>query len=161
MTSSSTEASRHETLEFGIGTTGPDSDALSVYATGQLSVDGVTFDCKVIGSSHYISAPTLDFHEIASCRTVSMPRTQTVSLVDGCSGRYHYAVGDVDCELTIETRPLAAFPADREFDLSYSFDERAVTAIDARPDGYETYHTYTEFDRTVYTRTRFDGLSQS
>ena len=157
MTSSSTE-SRHETLEFGIGTTAPDSDALSVYATANLTVDGVTFDCRVIGSSHYISAPALDFHEIASCRSVEMPRTRTASLVEGCSGRHRYELDAVDCELRIETRPLEAYPADRAFDLRYAFDERAVTAIDARDDGYETYHTYTEFDRTVYTRTRFDGL---
>ncbi|MDS0259302.1 DUF2617 family protein [Haloarcula sp. S1CR25-12] len=159
MTSSSTE-SRHETLEFGIGTTAPDSDALSVYATERLSVDGVAFDCRVIGSSHYITAPAIDFHEIASCRSVAMPRTRTVSLVEGCSGQYRYEVGAVDCELTIETRPLEAYPAEREFDLHYAFDERAVTAVDAREDGYETFHTYTEFDRTVYTRTRFDGLGR-
>lgn len=159
MTSSSTE-SVHETLEFGIGTTAPDSDALSVYATERLTVGGVAFDCRVIGSSHYVSAPALDFHEIASCRSVDMPRTRTVSLVDGCSGRYRYELGDVDCELTIETRPLEAYPADRSFDLHHAFDERAVTAIDARDDGYETYHTYTEFDRTVYTRTRFEDLAQ-
>jgi hypothetical protein len=159
MTSSSPE-SRHETLEFGIGTDPPDPDELSVYATGELTIGGVAFDCRVIGSSHYIAAPAVDFHEIASCRTVSMPETRTVSLRDGCTAQFRHDAGPVTCTLTIETAPLSAYPADREFDLSYTFDERAVTAIDGRADGYETYHTYTEFDRTVYTRTRFEDLPQ-
>lgn len=157
MTSSSTE-SHHETLEFSVGTTAPDTDELSVYATASLVVDGVAFDCRIIGSSHYISAPAIEFHEVASCRQVSMPRTQEVSLPDGCADQYRYDLGTVDCELTIETRPIDAYPADRTFDLHHEFDALAVTAIDRREDGYETYHTYTEFDRTLYTRTRFDGL---
>lgn len=160
MTSSSPE-SRHETLEFGIGMEAPDSEELSVYATGSLTVDGVTFRCRVIGSSHYITAPALEFHELASCQSVAMPESRTVSLTEGCTAQSHHELGPVSCTLTIETAPLEAYPADRNFDLAYTFDERAVTAIDGREDGYETYHTYTEFDRTVYTRTRFEDLSQT
>jgi len=158
MTSSSPE-SIHETLEFGIGATAPDPDQLSVYASRTLEIGGVDFECRVIGSSHYVHAPAIDFHEIASCRSVAMPETRTVSLVDGCSTERRHDIGPVSCTLTIETAPLDAFPPDRSFDLAHAFEADAVTAIDARADGYETYHTYTEFDRTVYTRTQFEDLS--
>ena len=53
---------------------------------------------------------------------------------------------------------LAAFPADRDYDLAYEFSPEAHTAIaiDEADPGYETYHTYPEHDLTVYTRTRLE-----
>jgi hypothetical protein len=62
------------------------------------------------------------------------------------------------CETLVERRPLAAFPAEESFDLAYWFDDDAVTTIDLRSDGYETYHTYPEFDLALYTRTVFDSV---
>lgn len=150
----------HETLQFGIDTDGPDSDALTVYAADRATIGGVAFDCHVIGSSHYISAPGIPFHEIASCRPVSMDCCHTVSLSDDVDQTRRYDLGNVTCTLDIETRPLSAYPSAASFDLAYEFGERALTAIDVLADGYETYHTYTEHDCTVYTRTRFDGLGQ-
>ena len=58
----------------------------------------------------------------------------------------------------VEHRSLEAFPAEESFDLAYWFGEDAVTAIDLGETGYETYHTYPEYDLALYSRTRFSRL---
>ena len=144
-----------QTVSFVHSTTPPPSD-VTVYSTLSRDFLGSTFTFRVIGSSHYVSAPAYGFHELATCDGVAVDNTATFRLNRQWESRTLTHENDrVECETTVVRRPLAAFPRDRSFDLAYWFETDAVTAIDLRPVGFETYHTYPEFDLTVYSQTVF------
>ncbi|WP_459191247.1 DUF2617 family protein [Halosimplex sp. J119] len=154
-----------DTLQF-VHSTAPPAGDVRVFDSLTRDLLGATFTFRVIGSSHYVSAPAYDFHELASCEPVDAEAT-TLRL-DGATTadppdaaarrRLDYAAGGLRCATVVERRPLAAFPADDSFDLAYRFDPDAYTTVDVTPDGYETYHTYPEFDLALYTRTAFESV---
>lgn len=153
---------------------------------------GTEFTFRVVGSSHYVSAPAYDFYELSSCEPVACGDVATVRLDGGLARseagsehggeadtssvpdcrdragvqadspparRIEYETDAVRCETVIERQPLAVFPENTAFDLTYWFDDRAVTAIDIGTEQYETYHTYPEFDLALYTRTAFERVT--
>ena len=143
-------------LYFGFAASPPDASAVTVYDTLRTDLLGDPFAFNVIGSSHYVAAERGGFHELCSCRAIEMDQRHVLDLTDRKEETYHFSGEGHDCEATVAIRSLESFPRERSFDLWYRFDERAVTTIDRTPDGYETYHTYPEFDCAVYTRTRFE-----
>jgi len=164
------------TLQFVHSTTPPASD-VRVFDALTRDFLGAEFTFRVIGSSHYVSAPAYDFHELSSCDSVDGDEATTLRLdgptvADGprsgdvtrtpaeADGRLRldYAADGVRCATVVERRPLAAFPAEESFDLAYRFGEDAVTTVDIGADGYETYHTYPEFALALYTRTTFESV---
>jgi hypothetical protein len=162
------------TLHFVHGASPPDSDP-RVFDALTREFLGAPFTFRVIGSSHYVSAPAYDFHELSSCDPVGgdavttlaldgprLPTAGTDAATDGGDPegrlRLAYAADGLRCETLVERRPLAAFPADGSFDLAYWFGDEAVTTVDVGETGYETYHTYPEFDLALYTRTRFRSV---
>lgn len=170
-----------DTLYFVHSTRPPDSD-VRVFDSLTREFLGATFTFRVIGSSHYVSAPAYDFHELSSCDPVGGDEVTTLRLdgptvaaatadsstaastgtaTDPAADRrlcLEYAAEGLRCATLAERRPLAAFPAEEEFALSYRFEEDAVTTVDIGADGYETYHTYPEFDLALYTRTTFESV---
>jgi len=161
-----------DTLQF-VHSTSPPATDVRVFDSLTRRFLGTEFTFRVVGSSHYVSAPAYDFHELSSCEPVPGEGVATIHLdagqvsaesseSDGTpAAPTRHLTHETDalrCETFVERRPLAAFPADASFDLAYWFDDAAVTTIDLRPDGYETYHTYPEFDLALYTRTVFDSV---
>ncbi|WP_136688932.1 DUF2617 family protein [Halorhabdus amylolytica] len=154
------------TLQF-VHSTEPPSIDLQVFDSLTTRVLGTSFTFRVIGSSHYISAPAYDFHELVSCEQLSGDAGERIALdgpqqdSDGHSSTaisLEYETERVRCETKIERRPLATFPADATFDLAYWFEEDAATTVTIGATGYETYHTYPEFDLALYTRTSFEPV---
>ncbi|WP_415379901.1 hypothetical protein [Halosimplex sp. TS25] len=161
------------TLHF-VHSTGPPTSDVRVFDSLTRRFLGTEFTFRVIGSSHYVSAPAYDFHELSSCEPVDCDGTTTLRLdgattaderADAASAadtgprrRIEYATDGLACATVVERRPLAAFPAEATFDLVYWFGDDAVTTVDVRADGYETYHTYPEFDLALYTRTVFETV---
>lgn len=165
-----------ETLQFVHGDAPPDGD-VRVFDSLTRELLGAEFTFRVVGSSHYVSAPAYDFHELSTCDPVDADGATTLRLdgptvddadpsepaADGTGGsdgrrRLTYAADGLACVTCVERRPLTAFPAGGAFDVSYRFGEDAYTTIDLAPDGYETYHTYPEFDLALYTRTTFASV---
>jgi hypothetical protein len=145
-----------DTLQFAHSTRPPTSD-VRVFDVRRTEFLGAEFTFRVVGSSHYVSAPAYDFHELSSCEPVDAPEVTTVPLNPaGESRRLEFETDGFACETVVEPRPLSAFPWDREFDVAYAFDEDAFTAIDLGEAAFETYHTYPEFDLAVYSRTAFE-----
>ncbi|MFB6152429.1 MAG: hypothetical protein ABEJ40_11550 [Haloarculaceae archaeon] len=173
------------TLQF-VHSARPPATDVRVFDSLTRSFLGAEFTFRVVGSSHYVSAPAYDFHELSSCEPVRGDDVATIRL-DGDrtspssppsspspsrsrspeeasdasappARRLSYEADAVRCETVVERRPLAAFPDDASFDLSYRFGEDAVTTVDVGTDGYETYHTYPEFDLALYTRTVFTSV---
>ncbi|MFC6976854.1 hypothetical protein ACFQL1_22530 [Halomicroarcula sp. GCM10025709] len=146
-----------ETLTFVHSST-PPTDEVTVFDELTQPFLGTEFRFRVIGSSHYVSAPEYDFYELSSCDPVESTGA-TIPLKDGGERRrLDHETDGIRCETVLEHRPLASFPAGESFDLSYWFGQDAVTAIALDKDGYETYHTYPEYDLTLYSRTRFTRL---
>jgi hypothetical protein len=147
-----------EALHFAVGGRRPEVPGMEVFDRLETTLLAAPVEVSVIGSSHFLAAPELDFYETASCKPVRAPGATSLALSR-----------DLDTEVTFETdtvagrsvargEPLATFPDDRPFDLRYDFGERAVTAIDVYDDGLETYHTYPEFDLSLYTETRLERV---
>lgn len=146
-----------DTLTF-VHSPQPPTSELSVYESATRSFLGTAFTFRIIGSSHYVSAPAYDFHELSSCTPVATEGT-TLGLDDDWDARtLSYETDRLRCETTVERQPLSAFPRDREFDLAHWFEADAVTTIELGPAGFETYHTYPEFDLALYTQTVFQTL---
>lgn len=146
------------TLYFGFSRKPPRFDEMRVFESETLQFCGVDFTFNIIGYSHYIEAPGIDYYELCSCRHPAEdgdPEAQfTFPLDTGTSLNLGAALGEVDVETKVETGPLAMFPEDDDFDLVHEFSDDAYTTIKLLPDenAYETYHTYPEIDLTVYTR---------
>lgn len=156
-----------DTLHFVHSTTPPSSD-VRVFDSLTTQFLGAEFTFRVIGSSHYVSVPAYDFHELSSCAPVGGddvttlrldgPTTEATQSETDALVRLDYATEGLQCATVVERRPLGAFPSEETFDLAYSFGEDAVTTVDLCADGYETYHTYPEFDLALYTRTVFETV---
>ncbi|WP_222915181.1 DUF2617 family protein [Natrinema sp. SYSU A 869] len=155
-----------ETLQFVHTDRPPATDGVRVFNSLTRPFLGTKFTFRIIGSSHYISAPEYGFHELATCDPApSASRNGTAIPLesDRPSRRLTFEADALQCVTRVEHRPLSAFPRDRylsrpgSFDLAYAFDgdPDAVTTIEIDADGYETYHTYPEFDLALYTRTVF------
>lgn len=141
-------------LHVGYGRGRPDVTDLQVFAETETAILGADFRVAVIGSSHYVHAPDAGFHEIVSCKPIDHDAVHELDLRAYDDRTLSFVGDDLACETTVETRPLDTVPDPDEHDLAYTFGEDAVTAIDLGTRGYETYHTYPEFDCVVYTETR-------
>lgn len=117
---------------------------------------GTEFYFHIIGDSHYIMCPALDFYELFSCHPIDEEFVETISIVDANEATEHhvrYMTDAVTVETTVEIQPLSAFPAPDTFDITYQFAERAYTTISCLSETtYETYHTYPEFETAVHTQ---------
>ncbi|PCR92278.1 DUF2617 family protein [Natrinema ejinorense] len=155
-----------ETLQFVHADRPPATDDVRVFDSLTRRFLGTEFTFRIIGSSHYVSAPEYGFYELSTCESVSTADrgATTVPLEpDRSSRRLTFENDAIQCVTEIEHRPLSAFPRTRyrsrprSFDLAYAFDgpPEAVTTIEIDANGYETYHTYPEYDLALYTRTVF------
>lgn len=148
------------TIQFLHDDTPPTTD-VTVYDSLTRQFLGAEFTFRVVGSSHYVTAPAYDFYELSSCERV---RAATRVELDPSLGRQTltYEADGLRCETVLDRQPLATFfdddPTDSSFDLSHEFEPDAVTTIDVGDDWFETYHTYPEFDLTLFSRTTFESV---
>lgn len=166
----------HTTLRLVHLSAPPDLSALEVKLAADRPLLGATATVRVIGSSHCLSLPAYDFHELCSCRplpdvgvtvreapadapgdgppepdgtTVRVGRVRRVPLSPGVEREVATTTGGVRARTELVGLRLDAFPEDREFDVHYQFAPDAVTAVDVEDDRFETFHTYPEFDLAV------------
>ena len=149
----------HDLLHFGYEIT--DTDRLNVYDETTITVDGVELTVSVIGSSHCVRSPPVGYAEIVSCDERAVSDGYAIDLHGDGSATVEFESEAVACTTTISVDPIERFPAEQSFDLRYDFAERAVTAVDATDRGYETWHTYPEHDRAVFTETVFERLDRA
>jgi hypothetical protein len=108
----------------------------------------------VIGSSHYVGAPELGYHELLSCKELTGDSIQQIPLREGHTARVSRALDAVEITTEIAVQPLSAFPEPELLDIAYRFGPEAYTTIDLLgAPAYETYHTYPEYDIAVRTET--------
>ncbi|WP_247003642.1 DUF2617 family protein [Halosolutus gelatinilyticus] len=155
-----------DTLRFVHADRPPAADEIRVFESLTRPFLGAAFTFRIIGSSHYVSAPAYGFYELAACDPANPgDRTGTELPLDPNRPprRLAFETDAFRCQTVVEHRPLSAFPHDRfrtdlgSFDLAHAFDgdPEAVTTIELDEDGYETYHTYPEYDLALYTRSAF------
>ncbi|MEZ3117337.1 DUF2617 family protein [Halobaculum sp. MBLA0147] len=149
-----------ETLTFVHASEPPTTD-VTVYDACERSVLGVPFTFRVIGNSHAVAAPALDFYELSSCAPVDRDGTPVTLDPAGETRRLVHETDRLRAETVVERRPLAAFPDEESFDLCHRFEPEAVTTVDVGERRFETYHTYPEYDLTVFSRTSLRLLSDT
>lgn len=153
-----------DTLQFVHADSPPATNGVRVFDSLTRPLLGTEFTFRIIGSSHYISAPTYEFYELSTCKPASVVGLDGTAISlnpDQPSRRLVFETDALRCVTVVDHRPLSAFPRDRylsqpdSFDLAYSFDgeAEAVTTIELDEGGYETYHTYPEFELALYTQT--------
>lgn len=121
---------------------------------------------NVIGSSHYITlggAP-LPYREITSCRPIEMvrdfdPVVVSYDITKGIDDVLIREYGGGRVEIHIDTCTFNPPYDASDFDVFHDFvtDEidAAPTGVIIKPQGWETIHTYPEFDITLWTETVF------
>jgi len=120
------------------------------------------FTFTVIGNSHYIECPELDFYELLSCKPINENSARRLSLRSEFTFRVMSQTDEIVIENEIQTKPLAEFPSPETFDIAYRFAEDAYTTIHCPySDSYETYHTYPEHDLALYTKDTFYSTLES
>ena len=154
----------------------PPLDEYDVKLQEQRRFFGTEFTFTVIGDSHYIGAPELDFHELLSCKPIQKGRVTTVPLQSESHATTEspqtafvdhqdtyteqHRFGSVSVTTKIKNEPLSAFPGPQQFDIAYQFGPEAYTTISCLSvDTYETYHTYPEYDCALYSKNTFSKLS--
>ena len=153
MTSSSSTDGVGRELHFAVGGTEPTVPGMEVYDRLETDLLSAPATVSVIGSSHFVAAPSLGFYETASCKPVEAPGVASLVLARDLKTTATFETPAVEGRSVARGEPLSAFPAERSFDLRYDFRERATTAVDVREDGLETYHTYPEHGLSLYTAT--------
>lgn len=148
----------HTTLNFGFSTTPPQVTDLTVYDSVTTEFLGARFEFNIIGSSHYIQCPDLAYHEVFSCKTVDNTDVESLDLTGSFTREFTFENDHLAAETVIQTNPLDAFDPRQEYTLCYKFAEDAYTTIDLTDTGYETYHTYPEYDLALYSQTRFTDV---
>jgi hypothetical protein len=139
------------TLYVGFTTRAPDLDGVEVYERLAAELFGVQFTFDVIGTSHHVAAPGVDFHEVASCERLPGGTVHEYPLRPGVDETLRFRTDGVACETRVWTEAGAELPTDP--DVGYVFSEAARTAIRVGDAGYETFHTYPEHGLTVRSET--------
>jgi hypothetical protein len=142
-------------LHFAYTTSPPAFDGFDVKAMTPTTLCGAPATVAVVGQSHVVTAPALDYHEICSCASLA-ETARTISLDPGTAGEVRVARDGVVAETRLRVEPLSAFPGPEGTTISYRFAPEAWTTATVAGDGtgYETYHTYPERDVAVFTETR-------
>lgn len=114
----------HTLLRLFHVSTMPDLRAIEVKRTGNCRLLGSTATVRVIGSSHWLSLPKLDFHELCSCRPLP-----DVGVAIAGTGDDAHPDGGVLGEAG-NSPPMATVPAARVRHIPLRPGvERAVTSI--------------------------------
>lgn len=142
-------------LHFAYTTTPPAFDDFDVKALTPTTLCGAPATVAVVGQSHVVTAPALDYHEICSCASLA-ETAQTIALEPGTAETVRVAREGVVAETRLGVEPLSAFPGPEGTTISYRFAPEAWTTATVADDGtgYQTYHTYPERDVAVATETR-------
>jgi hypothetical protein len=142
-------------LHFAYAATPPSLEPFDVKTIHPADVAGRPGAFAVIGESHYVGVPALDFHEVCSCEPLSGERVRTVALESGVERTFSFESERLDARTRAVVRPLDAFPGAEHADAAHRFGPDAWTTVRIRDDdAYETYHTYPEYDLALYTETR-------
>ena len=141
-------------LYFGYTTVAPDLASVEVKTVHPESLLGEPAVFTVIGESHYVGIPTLDFHELCSCKPLSSETTHETPLSVGVDHAFDFESEQLHAQTVVEGRPLDHFPGAGDATVAYRFGPDAWTTIHATDAGYETYHTYPEYELALYTETR-------
>ncbi|QIB77954.1 hypothetical protein G3A49_07300 [Haloferax volcanii] len=147
-------------LYFGYSADVPDLTTVDVKTVAPATLAGEPAVLTVIGESHYVGMPALDFHELCSCKPLPHERTHRTPLSAGAEREFSFESDRLDARTVVEGRPLEAFPDPDDATVAYRFDPEAWTTIRIADGGYETYHTYPEYDLALHTETTMTPKTQ-
>ena len=139
-------------LYVGFTADRPALDGVEVYERLETTLLDEPVTLKIIGKSHHVSAPPLDFHEVASCERLPGGTVHDYPLETGIDERLTFETPSVRCDTRVWTESGSDLPDD-DPDVAYVFSQAARTAILVDKRGYETFHTYPEHDLTVRSET--------
>jgi hypothetical protein len=125
-----------------------------IYASEEASINGKSINMNIIGYSHYISSPELNYYELMSCMPVLQGEdTEIISLQKESKREEQFKLNTISGQISIEvTRGILEFKSP---DIQYAFDTDAYTEIKYTQDGYKTLHSYPEKNITVLSVTTF------
>lgn len=158
-------------LHFAYATSEPNLDAFDVKRVVPSELLGEPAVLTVIGESHYVGVPALDFHEVCSCKplesgVLAVESTAETPLRRGVQREFAFENDCLRVETEAEVRAIEAFPGPESADAAFRFGPDAWTTIElgvgnetdapasASRASYETYHTYPEYGLAVYTLTK-------
>lgn len=131
--------------------------SLVVFAEKKTLFLGEMFTFQVIGWSHYITCPTLAYHEIIS--GIAIPNLDMLSfdLLDkNPPQKISFETPTHTVSIEIKLTMYENDPVDtKKATLWHIFPNNACTAITINETSYETIHAYPEFNRNVYSHTTF------
>lgn len=142
----------HQQLHLAYFDSQPDIAAFDVKDVFNREFFGVDFVFRVIGDSHYIEAPEIEYYELFSCKPIQDEAAVTVDLTVGERERVVHTNDSVSVKTNIIGKPLTAFDKNNVFDVKYRFETDAFTTIKCVSENtYNTYHTYPEYNLALHT----------
>lgn len=150
-----------EQLYFAYTQTPPPFDRFDIKKLVSVELCGRPATLTIIGASHYIGSRRLGFHELCSCTPLASEPMASVSLLEPVDRSFAFENERLSASTAVETRALADRPEADNADVAYRFGPDAWTMIILTTNGYETYHTYPEYECTLYTRTRLTAITSA
>lgn len=128
---------------------------LDVKDCNSATIEGVRFNLAIIGNSHYITAPSLDFYELFSCiePTTVTPPHSVIPIENGHTNTITHETSTYAVETAVTVKPLCDCPSLESADMSYRFEADAFTTLtySSVEPAYCSCHTYPEYRLGVCT----------
>ncbi len=125
-----------------------------VFAEQQHFINGSEFFLWVVGDSHFIGSHELEFYELCSCKPLKDAEASLrIDEFPSALFESKFSGGTAKTKVWVE-KFRSNFKA-KNYDLSHDFGPDAFTGIKIFDDGYESLHTYPEYDALVFSRTEF------
>lgn len=134
-------------------------DKVKVFSTKEVVFLGEKFRFSVIGLSHCVSSGNYEYCELSSCLDLGISNTSKYCLMSEVGKKeIRYCNARLRANISIIFYNIKEINISnlRNSDLFYEFDNEALTAIKINDNNYETYHSYPEFDKVVYSKTEFN-----
>jgi hypothetical protein len=129
--------------------------SLDVYQSTEIQLLNHSFTLCIIGASHFIYSPELNYTEIFACAPLSLPNLNILDVRKACIEEFEpFVLPKVQAttRLCIETYDEAHLSQDKPL-LEHTFEPQGLTQIWQHKTGWETLHTYPEYETYVRTQT--------
>jgi hypothetical protein len=129
--------------------------ALDIYQSAEVEILGKPFNLCIIGASHFIYSKELDYSEIFACAPLSLANLNVLDVRKlGSKELEPFVLPEVRVTTRISVEAYDETQLSKKKPLlEYAFEPQGLTQIWQSETGWETLHTYPEYEACVRTQT--------
>ena len=135
--------------------------SLDIYQSAEVQILGKPFTFCIIGAAHFIYSKQLNYSEIFACAPLSLPNLNVLDVRKlGKHELAAFVLPEVQATTRISVERFADdLSAEGSLLLEHTFGPKALTQLRVHQTGWETLHTYPEYETIVRTQTQLESLN--